>query len=421
MKEVPMMRTNLHWRNGRIGKHPRQNGAKRFSMALAIGLASIILPLSTFAVPAHAATSCTGVTISPGASIQNAVNSKPSGTTFCLQTGTYRLSSGVLAKSYDRFIGQPGTVLDGQGVASQGLWGNGGTTGQRSVTVQGILFKGFTFEAVHAGYNWTITNNELSYSEIGVRVGTGTVLQDNYIHDNTQFGIAGGPANDILIKDNEIAHNNTSNSCGGTCKGSAGGTKIVGSTAGTYRVTWTGNWVHDNLGAGIAQDGNTHNTTIDNNLVENNRGPGIHYELSWDAVISNNTVRNNNSLNLNKSCYYRAQIDINTSQGLDIYGNTVSTGTGQNGICLASQNRGLSSPYPTSLANVTVHNNTITMTGSSTTGLKGGTGNNITFDYDTYYVPNLAGSYWTWYDQSPLTWSGLRARGQEVHGTMQAS
>jgi parallel beta-helix repeat protein len=402
--------------------HPRQNAAKRFSMALAIGLASSILPLSMFAAPAHAATSCTGLTISPGISIQEMVDSSPGGTTFCLQAGTYSLATGVQAKSYDRFIGQPGTVLDGQGVASQGLWGYGGTSGQKSVTVRGVLFKRFTFEAVHPGYSWTITSNELSYSKIGVRVNTGTVLQNNYIHDNTQFGVAGGPASNILIKDNEIAHNNTSNSCGGTCKGNAGGTKIVGSTAGTYGVTWTGNYVHDNIGAGIAQDGNTHNTTIDNNLVANNSGPGIHYELSWDAVISNNTVRNNNSLNLKKSCYYRAQIDINTSQGVDIYGNTVDSGTGQNGICLNdAEGRNMQPPFPPSLANVSVHNNTITMSGNSTTGLIGTANHNVTFDYNTYYVPNPAGYSWTWYDKNPLTWSSYRARGQEAHGTMQGS
>ena len=35
-------------------------------------------------------------------------------------------------KSNDRIIGEPGAVLDGQGVAASGLWGYGGSAVRRT-------------------------------------------------------------------------------------------------------------------------------------------------------------------------------------------------------------------------------------------------------------------------------------------------
>jgi parallel beta-helix repeat protein len=46
------------------------------------------------------------VTISPGTSIQSAVNANPAGTTFMLQPGTYRLPAPVIPLNGDNFIGQ---------------------------------------------------------------------------------------------------------------------------------------------------------------------------------------------------------------------------------------------------------------------------------------------------------------------------
>ena len=56
---------------------------------------------------------------------------------------------------------------------------------------------------------------------------------------------------------------------------------------------WRGNWVHDNIGNGIWSDGNVHDVTYENNLVQDNTGIGIFHEISWDATIRNNVVRNN--------------------------------------------------------------------------------------------------------------------------------
>ena len=59
-------------------------------------------------------TAASQVTISPGQSIQAAVNSHPEGTTFLLKAGVFRNQT-VVPKSGDVFIGEKGAVLDGGG------------------------------------------------------------------------------------------------------------------------------------------------------------------------------------------------------------------------------------------------------------------------------------------------------------------
>src|ERR1051326_3461945 len=53
----------------------------------------------------------TGVRISPGQSIQAAIDANPGGTTFTLLTGTHRLSTAIKPKSGDSFLGQDDTIL----------------------------------------------------------------------------------------------------------------------------------------------------------------------------------------------------------------------------------------------------------------------------------------------------------------------
>ena len=53
------------------------------------------------------------MTVSPGSSLQAAVNANPAGTTFCIKAGTYSLTTGVSPKNDQKFIGEPGVVLSG--------------------------------------------------------------------------------------------------------------------------------------------------------------------------------------------------------------------------------------------------------------------------------------------------------------------
>jgi parallel beta-helix repeat protein len=94
------------------------------------------------------APSCSGVSVSPGQGLQSLVNSYGSGTTFCLRAGLYRLTSGVVPKAGDQFIGEPGTVVSGAkditGLfsASGGVWVASGQT-QRNTASSGQCEAGF--------------------------------------------------------------------------------------------------------------------------------------------------------------------------------------------------------------------------------------------------------------------------------------
>jgi parallel beta-helix repeat protein len=69
------------------------------------------------------------VTLSPGANIQNAINSNPAGTSFLLNPGVYRTTL-TMSKNGDSFIGQPGATMDGAGVL----------TGWTQASINGVLY-----------------------------------------------------------------------------------------------------------------------------------------------------------------------------------------------------------------------------------------------------------------------------------------
>jgi parallel beta-helix repeat protein len=358
---------------------------------------------------------CSGVEVGPGDDLQARIGSHPQGTTFCVREGVYAIASGVLVKSDDRIIGEPGAVLDGLGVASRGVYGFGTQTGQRDVVIRGLVIRGVAGTGIKAGWGWTIVNNTVHGSTIGVAVNKGTILRSNHIHHNSMYGIVGGPATNILIESNELAFNGGIRDAGG----STGGSKIVGSTPGTYGVVWRDNWVHHNTGPGIWSDGNVHDVLYEGNLVEGNSGPGIFHEISWDATISNNVVRGNATDAIGRSCWWGSQIHVNNSQNVRIFGNRVRSTAGANGICLVDAIRSQTSPFPTQLANIEVRDNTIILSGSAMTGLVGQAARSLTFDRNSYLVPDLTGKFWAWHDRFPLTWSEFRMRAGETTGIRQ--
>ena len=54
-------------------------------------------------------------TLNPGDSIQAATTANPAGTTFTLNPGVYTLSSSIVPKSGNSYLGVSGAILDGTG------------------------------------------------------------------------------------------------------------------------------------------------------------------------------------------------------------------------------------------------------------------------------------------------------------------
>jgi parallel beta-helix repeat protein len=368
---------------------------------------------------------CAGVTLqATTTNLQAVVNANPEGTTFCFRPGAYRLTGPVLARSRDRFVGEPGAVLDGQGAVAKGIWGYGGQGGQRDVLVQGLTLVNFTDTAVVMGWHWTVSRNDIHHNQTGIAANSYGTLDSNYIHENRQYGIIGGPGTDLLILNNEVARNNTSVNCRGACAADAGGSKIVGSSVGTFNLTWRNNNVHDNIGPGIWSDGNVR-ATYEGNIVSNNSGPGILHELSWDAIIRNNTLKDNASESVGRSCWWGANLMLNTSSNVEAYSNTIIGNNGSNGICAVSAGRTEVAPYPTLVANFYAHDNNVSMNGSATSGhaTEGAApeprlGTNNRFAHNRYRVPDLSKAWWTWPTASEASWSAWRAAGQDTDGTV---
>jgi parallel beta-helix repeat protein len=404
------------------------------SLILAFGMLVFELTAASSA-PASASrdlsptTSCNGVRVVPTDDIQAMLDARPSHTTFCFQAGTYVLKSKVIPKSYDSLIGLPGAVLTGMDTYAAGIKGYGGSAGQHDVTIRGFVVEHFLNDWADAGLrapiapgdNWKILNNEVRYNALaGISTSTGAVIRGNNIHHNGRLGIVGGPVNNVLIESNEIAFNNTGSY---DVNVEAGGAKIVGSSAGSSNLVWRGNWVHDNTGNGLWMDTYVRNVTFEMNTIENNSSGGIFYETSWDGVIRNNVVRNNAAEFAGKSCYSGAQIHVNDSQNVEIYGNTVASSDGSNGICAVDIDRTVG-PSTTSnkVANLYVHDNVISVRLSGNTGLVGRPSSydasaNNRFVNNTYYVTDTSSKSWAW-STYPLGWSQWRGYGNDMTGSL---
>jgi parallel beta-helix repeat protein len=256
-----------------------------------------------------------------------------------------------------------------------------------------------------------VLDNEIRFNETGLTVGSNQTIRGNHIHHNRRYGIAGGPANNILIEDNELSYNNTARH---DPDDDAGGSKIVGGQTGTNGVTWRGNYVHNNHGQGIWSDGNVRNAIYEGNTVENNEGAGIDHEISWNAIVRNNKLANNNTVTKfqGKSCWHGAQIALNNSQNVSIYSNQVEA-VDTNGICAVNSTRQEGPVFPQALANIYIYGNLIKMRGDVYTGTVGDEAPvNVIFFGNVYFVDNLSSRKWVFL--RPMTHAQWRAEGREI-------
>jgi len=353
---------------------------------------------------------CVGVTIRPTevSRLNKSINSHPFGTTFCFEPGRYDITSTIEAKDGDKFIcNEPRRcIVDGAGKVSVGF--RSAWAAKNRQIISGFTVQNFHESCMHIRAGGRAENNDLHDCDVGIAV-DGEAF-GNYIHHNRRYGISGGPANEIRIVGNEIAHNNTMHL---DLNDDAGGSKIVGSRRGAT-VVWRNNKVHDNAGVGIWQDGNVTNTLIENNEVYNNLGSGILHELSWAAIIRSNIVFNNNlsQKGVARSCWHGGQIVVNNSQGVAIYANTV-TAEGVNGICLVNSRRPEIAPFPTALANIKVRGNTVKMRGNVRTGIAFDIPpRDIRFETNTYYVTAVTGIFWQ--NRDDLTKAQWQTTGQDA-------
>lgn len=292
--------------------------------------------------------------------------------------------------------------------------------------------------------NWTIKNCEVTLNHgFGVRVNYRMRILNNYIHDNGQVGIGGGigvPAepitestdSGILIQGNTINHNDYAHFNPGF---GAGGVK-VGATSG---VMVRDNVIQNNEGSGIHFDIDSNSGFVDNNLIANNSdGDGMGQEIGAGRSIfrNNKVLRNGLQINDNNWAY---QIGVHASSGVEAYCNVMEVPAARGGVGgwgVGSSNRG-SSGFPPFNYRVTTdnyfhHNVVIWDVGAN--GEVGFRNNdpanqpdffskNRPPDYNDYHLPDPSGAHFVYDNDNSRSnrlknFKGHRSSGADVHGTI---
>ena len=359
------------------------------------------------------------VVLSPGADIQAAINSNPTGATFYLKAGTYRRQS-LSPKDGQKFLGEPGAVLTGENAVQYAFQGSA-----KNVTIQGLIIERYAtpaqMGAIKAGGNsagegttgWVVADCEVRYNGGGgIRLGHRMQILRTKVHHNAQIGIV-GIGDDVLIEGSEIAFNNYQDAYDPGWE--AGGTKFVK----TNRLTVRNNYVHDNHGPGLWTDIDNINTLYEGNRVENNTQMGIFHEISYKATIRNNTVKGN-GLNDPDGWLWGAGILIAASPDVEVYGNTVVGN--YNGITAIQQNRGSGAYGARIVQNLYVHDNTVDMTRGGVTGAAQDVGDNAIFTSrnnrfaNNRYTLGSNARPFNWMNQS-VSESQWKGYGQDANGT----
>jgi len=357
-------------------------------------------------------------------------------TTFCFAGGVYRLSRTLWTNDKFPILDlRAGAIIDGQNGSFVGINGADAPPGQQGQTILGGVFQHFGNASAPTWASPVIVHGGgvVEGTEFKENFNTGLAIQGSdvrvtsvYTHHNGRYGLTVSQAcvgcpgpQAVVIEDSEISFNNTRKL---PVTGDAGGTKFSGATNG---MIVRRNKVHDNYGAGLWWDGYNKNAEIYDNNIYNNRNWGILWELSYGGTkIHGNTLVGNGLNGGTQSFFNGVQLLISCSDGsvggIQVYGNTIDGAAHPLGLVNHSM-------HPTRTRNVYVHDNVMTLRGSSTrVGAVAGnglvelfsSGANNRFDFNTYRVPNPAGTYWAW-DTKSLTWAQWRAYGLDHDGVMQ--
>lgn len=252
------------------------------------------------------------VTVTPGVdNVGDLTTSHGAGTTFYLLAGTHTLGTSafdqVIPKAGNTYVGAPGAVLSGQGSNRYAFTGSASGVTIKYLEVTGFVCFIDEFVCNHdAGTGWTFLGcNIHGNTGAGVGLGSDSLLSYCWIHDNSQYGFSSykPPANNGLdnaivnttIDHCEIAYNGTTSdeldpvTGDPTYVGRNGGCKFWD----TYNIVVTNNWIHHSNYVGLWADTNNVKANFSNNLIEYNFAEAIMYEISYNFLISGNTIRGN--------------------------------------------------------------------------------------------------------------------------------
>jgi Right handed beta helix region len=306
----------------------------RLASALTIAMFTTLIP----AVLAQTATAteCAGVHVSAGSDLQNAINSKDSSTTFCLDGGTYNISSTIRPKPNDSFIGV-GATRDDATI----------TTDTAQIIFAAATNNLFRHLAITGAVN-SCPGSNCGPTGMGINGGTSLTLEDVHLYKNGRAGI-GGSGDGLLITNSEVDHNGAR-----TGDGVSSGIKSV------HTLTVTDSYVHDNINSGIWCDISCGAFVVTGNTVTGQTANGIFVEISQGkAVVANNLVKDNNTARVHS----RGGILVTSSMNVQIFGNALRGNSGF-GIGARADHRAGGCGAPDAgcgyaLSNISLHDNNL--------------------------------------------------------------
>lgn len=196
------------------------------------------------------------------------------------------------------YIGAPGAIVDGRHTNLYAFGGHASDVTITYLTVEDFGTNGGDHNQgvvnAESGDGWTVDHSTLiDNAGAGVMLGSDNTLSYDCLKDNQQYGFdafsLAGPAN-LILDHNEIVGNDTYNweshdpGCG--CSGGGKFWIVDGAVI-------TDNWVHGNRSVGLWADTDNRGFEIKGNYIADNYADGLIYEISYNALIEDNTfVRN---------------------------------------------------------------------------------------------------------------------------------
>jgi hypothetical protein len=340
-----------------------------------------------------------------GWSIQEVVDSQPTGARIYIEAGTH-LRQTVVPKSNQEFVGEAGAVMDGLGEYTRAF--SGAATG---VEISGLEIKnyiGSTYAgAIAAGSNWTITDSDVHHTQyVGISIKDGSTVSGSYVHHNGTHGIYVDGGSGAVLENNEIAYNNYDSSVGEYIAGA----KIVG----TQSLVADGNFVHHNSGYGFwTYDGST-GTVYQDNTIEDNYWAGISHDQSYAVTIDSNKLLRNGS---------KAPVD--TDGARKFYNGAIQIAgpdaTVTNNTITDNHNAVVVIGYTVNVDRAVITGNTITNSGNTGVVADDSSPNatsTATINSNSYVYNDTSGTYWVWNTGSTYTWDAWRGFGNDTNGSL---
>lgn len=263
------------------------------------------------------------------------VDAHPAGTQYRFAPGVHT-NVHVVPKDGDRFVGSAaGSVLDGAQTSDPAFRSNETVS---DVVIANLTITNYNptpYEAIidagsqewgdtgtwRPATNWivaavTLTENTGDYRSAAIKVGGGSKILYNSIHDNNGVGVW-GHGEEIRVSGNHIFAN--SRIADDTQAGNhSGGIKLVAA----HDSQIDNNLVYENQGPGIWCDANCDNVSITDNTITDNEWAGVQYEVSFNGTIANNTVTNNGHGD-HRNWLWDGGIVISNSTDVIVEGNTL--------------------------------------------------------------------------------------------------